>query len=122
MKPEPLTLEELIELRELNELDVLYKIAEIVSSRDLQKRVEQTLGSNNQAGIDVRRNLQDIKLLSNVIRDKIQVRKDNTKKEGKEDNLDKAIKAEEKRIAIAKEKEAQVIAKAAAAIAAQEAN
>jgi len=122
MKPEPLTLEELIELRELNELDVLYKIAEIVSSRDLQKRVEQTLGSNNQAGIDVRRNLQDIKLLSNVIRDKIQVRKDNTKKEGKEDNLDKAIKAEEKRVAIAKEKEAQVIAKAAAAIAAQEAN
>lgn len=104
MKPEPLTLIELKALEELNEYDVLYKLIELTSSKELRKRVEQILRGNGQAGIDVRRNLQDVKLLSNVIRDKIQIRKGVEWKDDKEDSLAKAIREEAERIRKAEEK------------------
>lgn len=91
---EKLNLKDLEELRECNELDLLYKIIDIANSA--KKRTEEILSGNKQAGVDVRKTLQDIRLLSEIMRDKIQNRKRKNKKT--QDSLNKAIDREFERI------------------------
>ena len=88
-------LKELEELRGFNELDLLYRLIE--KSDAMKKRTEQVLRGNKSAGVDVRKNMQDIRLLSEIIRDLVQRRK--FKKAKKENSrLDKAIVTETKRL------------------------
>lgn len=89
-----MNLEELEELKSLNELDILFKIIEV--SEGVKKRTEEVLHGKIQAGTDVRKIMQDVRLLAEILRDKIQIRKKtNTKKESK---LAKAIKTEKARL------------------------
>ena len=97
---EKLSLSDLEGLKEFNELDLLYKIIEIAT--DSKKRTEEILGGNKQAGVDVRKVLQDIKLVSEIMRDKIQIRK--FKNTDKKNKLDKSIDREKKRIKKEEEK------------------
>jgi len=97
MKTKPyerLTLKDLELLKNCNELDILYKIIDIANST--KKRTEEILADNKQAGVDVRKSLQDIKILSDVMRDKIQLRK--IKSDKGKNRLNKAIDNEKDRI------------------------
>ena len=88
-------LKELEEMREFNELDVLYVMIEKI--QNTKKRAEQLVKGNKTAGVDVRRGMQDIKLLSDIIRDKVQNRK--CKNVDYEDTkIFKAIKCEKDKI------------------------
>ncbi len=88
-------LKELEECEQLNELDLLYKIIE--KSEGIKKRTEQIVKGNKSAGVDVRKTMQDIRILSEIIRDQIQRRKFKTLP--KEDSrLFKAIISEKKRL------------------------
>jgi len=88
-------LKELEELKEFNEFDLLNKLIEKAES--VKKRTEKILRGNKSAGVDVRKTMQDIRLLSEIIRDLIQRRK--FKKNPKEDSkLIKAINSEKKRL------------------------
>lgn len=88
-------LNELNELKNCNELDLLYKIIE--KAEGIKKRTEQILRGNKSAGVDVRKTMQDIRMLSEIIRDKIQRGK--LKRGAIEDSkLYKAIEAEKKRL------------------------
>lgn len=64
---------ELKELREFSELDLLYKIIDVAESN--KKRTEQFLRGNGTAGVDVRQSMQDIRLLAELIRESIQMKK-----------------------------------------------
>ena len=88
-------LKELEELKEFNELDLLYRLIEKAESE--KKRTEQILKGNKTAGVNVRKTLQDIRLLSEIIRDFIQRRKykEIPKKDSK---LIQAINSEKKRL------------------------
>ncbi len=66
-------LNELEELKKMNELDLLYKIIDVANST--KKRTEQVLKGNNVAGSKVRAKMQDIRLLAEQIRTKVQIRK-----------------------------------------------
>lgn len=89
-------LKELEEIENFNELDLLYKIIE--KSEGVKKRAEQILKGNKSAGVDVRKAMQDIRILSEIVRDQIQRRKfTNLPKE--DSKLFKAIVAEKKRLA-----------------------
>lgn len=68
-----MTLEELEELKEFNELDILYKI--IDKTEYAKKFAERTIKGNKTAGIEVRKTMQDIRTLSEIMRDKIQLRR-----------------------------------------------
>ena len=74
----PMGLKELEELKDYNELDLLVKLIEIAESA--KKRTEKVLRGNKSAGVDVRKAMQDIRLLSEIIRDEIQRRKFKGKK------------------------------------------
>jgi small-conductance mechanosensitive channel len=88
-------LKELEELKNFNELDLLHKLIE--KAEDIKKRTEQILRGNKSAGVDVRKSMQDIRMLSEIIRDLVQRRK--FKKNPKEDSkLIKAINMEKKRL------------------------
>ncbi len=88
-------LKELEELKEFNELDMLYRLIE--KSESIKKRAEQVLRGNKSAGVSVRKTLQDIRLLSEIIRDLVQRRK--YKKAPKKDSkLIQAINSEKKRL------------------------
>lgn len=93
-----MTLQELEELKEFNELDMLYKI--IDKAQSIKKRVEKiTKGEkgNKSAGVDVRKAMQDIRLMSEIIRDEVQRRKfQNEPIESS--RLHKAITDEKKRL------------------------
>ena len=91
-------LSELEELKNCNELDLLYKIIEFAEG--LKKRTELVLHNNHAAGVDVRKKLQDIRLLSLIMRDEIQRREKKRKNQdvSKESAIDKAIQAEIKRL------------------------
>jgi hypothetical protein len=84
------------ELKEFNELDMLDKLIE--KAEGIKKRTEQILRGNKSAGVDVRKTMQDIRLLSEIIRDEVQRRKfpDLPLEESR---LSKAIEAETKRVA-----------------------
>lgn len=66
-------LKELEELREYNELDLLHKIIDIAEKS--KKRVEQNLRGNKTAGVDVRHSMQDVRLLAEIVRETVQMRK-----------------------------------------------
>lgn len=88
-------LKELEELKNFNELDLLYRLIE--KADGIKKRTEKILRGNKSAGVDVRKKLQDIRLLSEFIRDLIQRRK--LKKTSKKDSkLVSAINFENKRL------------------------
>lgn len=88
-------LKELEELKDFNELDLLYRLIEKAES--IKKRTEKILRGNKSAGVDVRKSLQDIRLLSELIRDLVQRRK--LKKVSKKDSkLISAINSEKKRL------------------------
>lgn len=91
-------LSELEELKKYSELDLLYKIIEVAESA--KKRTELILHNNHAAGVDVRKTLQDVRLLSLIMRDQIQRRdrKRRNKPVSKSSALDKAIKAENARL------------------------
>ena len=63
-------LKELNELKNYNELDLLHKLIE--KAEGIKKRTEQILKGNKSAGVDVRKAMQDIRMLSEIIRDKVQ--------------------------------------------------
>lgn len=85
---------ELENLKNYNELDLLYKIIEVAESA--KKRTELVLHNNYAAGVDVRKTLQDVRLLSIIMRDQIQrrTRKGRGQDLPKESALDKAIQTE----------------------------
>jgi hypothetical protein len=91
-------LSELEELKTYSELDLLYKIIEVAEGA--KKRTELVLHNNHAAGVDVRKTLQDVRLLSLIMRDQIQRRdrKRKNKSVSKSSALDKAIKAENTRL------------------------
>jgi hypothetical protein len=89
-------LKELEELKEFNELDMLDKLIE--KAEGIKKRTEQILRGNKSAGVDVRKTMQDIRLLSEIIRDEVQRRKFSDLPL-EESRLSKAIEAEIKRVA-----------------------
>lgn len=91
-------LSELEELKTYSELDLLYKIIEVAEGA--KKRTELVLHNNHAAGVDVRKTLQDIRLLSLIMRDQIQRRdrKRRNKPVSKSSALDNAIKAENARL------------------------
>jgi hypothetical protein len=64
---------ELEELREFNELDLIFKIIEVAEGN--KKRAEQFLRGNKTAGVDIRHSMQDIRLLAELIRESIQLNK-----------------------------------------------
>lgn len=68
-----MSLKELYELENFNELDLLYKIIDVSTS--IKRRTEQSLKGNKKAGLDVRNVMQDIRLLAEQIRHKAQKRK-----------------------------------------------
>ena len=88
-------LKELEELKGFNELDVLYKLIE--KAEGIKKRTEKLVKGNKTAGVDVRKSMQEIRLLSEIIRDKVQVRKIKIIDE-KNTKLFKAIESEKKRL------------------------
>lgn len=91
----PMGLKELEELKDYNELDLLNKLIEIAEAT--KKRTEKVLKGNKSAGVDIRKIMQDIRLLSEIIRDEIQRRKFQGKKIG-ESKLEQAINSEKKRL------------------------
>ena len=88
-------IKELESLKKCNELDLLYKLIE--KAEGVKKRTEQILRGNKSAGVDVRMAMQDIRMLSEIIRDKIQIGKFKKGAE-KGSKLFKAIESEKKRL------------------------
>ena len=66
-------LNELEELRGYSELDLLHKIIEVAQSNT--KRTEQFLKGNKTAGVDIRHSMQDVRLLAELIRESVQIKK-----------------------------------------------
>lgn len=66
-------LNELEKLREFNELDLLHKIIEVAEGN--KRRVEQIIRGNKTAGVDVRHSMQDVRLLAELVRESVQIRK-----------------------------------------------
>ena len=100
---------ELKQLRDFSELDMLYKIIEIAENN--KNRTEEFLKGNKTAGTDVRKTMQDIRFLSELIRESIQISKNKKKVEtgdykGRLIELTKIEKAiVDKEISLAKEEE-----------------
>ncbi len=90
-----MTLEELEYLKECNELDMLHIMRNKINSIEgLTERVLKGVKSN---GVDVRKTLQDIRLLAEIMRDEIQNRKFKNKNK-EETKLYQAIEHEKKRL------------------------
>lgn len=88
-------LDELNELLELNELDLLYKLIDVAQSN--KKDIEKVLRGEKTAGIRVRGKLQDVRILCEIIRDKIQIRKGAEWGEKRAPSLEKEIKKAQKK-------------------------
>lgn len=88
-------LKELEELKDFNELDILYKI--IDKAESVKNRVEKLTKGNKSAGVEVRKVMQDIRLLSEILRDETQRRKF-TNQPFESSKLFKAIESEKKRL------------------------
>lgn len=93
-------LEELEELRYLNELDLLIKMLDI--AEEAQDDAERVVKNNKQAGTRLRKKMQDVRLISEVIRNRIQNRKETGS--NLKDRLEKAIQEEKNRIEKEKKK------------------
>lgn len=88
-------LTELEELKSYNELDLLYRLIE--KAEAIKQRTEKLIKGNKTAGVDIRKAMQDIRLISEIIRDQVQLRKfKNTSSE--KTKLFKAIEVEKKRL------------------------
>jgi len=85
-------LEELEKLREYNELDLLFKLIDI--AENCKKDTEKILHNKKQPGIRVRNKMQDIRLLAEIIRDRIQIRKGLEPGPKRKNKLEIAIKEE----------------------------
>jgi|LFRM01.1.fsa_nt_gb hypothetical protein len=88
-------LRELHRIAELSELDLLYEMIEIIQSN--KKDAERILRGEKEAGIRVRNKMQDVKLICEIIRDKIQEGKGVEWEKRKNSALDRAIKIAQKR-------------------------
>lgn len=66
-------LREIESLKDFNELDLLYKIIDIAES--IKVRTELVVVGNKTAGTDVRHSMQDIRLIAELIREAVQIRK-----------------------------------------------
>ena len=98
-----MNLEELESLKDLNELDLLYKIIDIAQERilDTESVIAEYLWK--VSGVRVRQSMQDIKLISDIIRNNIQVRKEKTDTK----ILEKAIQKEKQYLIERKAKNAE---------------
>jgi hypothetical protein len=90
-----MNLKELEELKNFNELDMLLKL--IKKAEGIKKRTEDLILDVKAARVDVRKTMNDIKLLSDIIRDEIQ-RRTNQNIPIEESKLFKSIEAEKKRL------------------------
>ena len=88
-------LDDLKSLKDLNELDLLYKLITIADS--CRKDTEKVLKGEKEPGIRVRRKLQDIRTLCQIMRDEIQLRKGTTWEFRMGSALDREIKIAEKK-------------------------
>lgn len=95
IKLKRITLQELEEMKEYNELDILFKVIE--RATNIKGITEKTIKGNKTAGVDTRKHIQDLRMLLEIMRDKIQYRKDNLE-EDENSKLFKAIEKEKKRI------------------------
>jgi hypothetical protein len=98
-------LEELERLRNLNELDLLHKIVEISqeSYDAAEEAIKQQRGWKYR-GVTLRDKMQDVKLIAEIIRDKIQLRKGVEWGPKRKFALDKAIEEEVERLKKQEEK------------------
>ncbi len=90
-----MNLKELEELKNFNELDMLLKL--IKKADEIKKRTEDLILDVKAARVDVRKAMNDIKLLSDIIRDEIQ-RRTNQDIPFEESKLFKSIEAEKQRL------------------------
>ena len=95
VKPKRITLQELEEMKEYNELDILFKVIEISGS--IKDITEKTIKGNKTAGVDTRKHIQDLRMLLEIMRNKIQYRKDGLE-EDENSKLFRAIEKEKKRL------------------------
>lgn len=98
-------LDELQKLQDLNELDLIYKITDLVKS--CKNDAEKVIKNNNTASIRLRESMQDVRLLCEIIRDKVQIRRCVPWGDKRKFALDKAIEEEKIRL----DKERQMIEK-----------
>jgi hypothetical protein len=84
-------LQELYQLNNFNELDLLYKLIDVAQKS--KKDIEKVLKGQKEPGIRVRKEMLDLILLSEIIRDRIQIRKGAEWSEKRVPALEKAIKA-----------------------------
>jgi hypothetical protein len=91
-------LQDLERLGTLNELDLLYEITKISQANleDAEAVVKQKRWK--ASGVRLRDSMQDIKLIAEIIRDKIQIRKGVDWGPKRKFALDKAIEEEKERI------------------------
>lgn len=93
-------------LKELNEMDLLNEITKISQANIEDAEVVVKEKRWKASGVRLRDSMQDIKLITEIIRDKIQIRKGAEWGTKRKFALDKAIEEEKKRI----EKEKKTIA------------
>lgn len=90
-------LSDLRKFNDYNELDLLYELITISNAN--KKDAERILRGEKEAGVRMRNSMQDVKLLCEIIRDKIQIRKKASWGDKRISALDKAItKAQKKAI------------------------
>jgi len=93
-----MNLEELENLKNLNELDLLYEIRKMAQDNYEDAEVVLKQRRWKTSGIRLRDKMQDIKLITEIIRDKIQLRKGVKWGSKRKLALDKAIEEEIKRV------------------------
>ena len=94
-------LDKLRGLRELNELDLVYRIFDIC--KIVKEDAEKVLKGNDSARIRIRSQLQDVRLLCEIIREKTQIRKGINRSSDKVNSLEREILLEEKNLAKSKD-------------------
>ena len=97
-------LEKLKELQNLNELDLLFEIIDY--SNECKKDTERAIKGQKASAVRVRQKMQDIKLIADIIREKIQEKRGIIKEEKA---LDKAIQHAKNQL----EKDKKIFAKKA---------
>jgi hypothetical protein len=102
-----MTIEELEGLRELNEMDLLMLMAQICSDSENMDDAEKVVKGirSTYAGRRLREKMMDIKLLADIIRDKVQIRSGAKWGDKRKFALDKAI---EKKIESLKKEDEQI--------------
>lgn len=91
-------LKSLENLKNLNELDLLYELSRIIQSNYDEAETVVKQKRWKLPGMRLRNSMQDVRLISEIIRDKIQIRKGVKWGNKRKFALDKAIEKEIKRI------------------------